>query len=223
MSQKILKKSESVAVSAQEGLLQKHLKKVIIGSGLVLVTIIACSLFFVIMDKRNYKAAELLAPCEQYFQAGTLDKALNGDGQECVGFLAIIDQYGGTKIGNVAKLYAGLAYAQQNKMVEAKKYLEDFNTQDDEMISPAALMALGNVYVNTGEKEKGAQTLVKAAHKADNIVISPIALLQAGEVYESLSEKDKALELYQEIKANYPGSMQGGEIDKYIQRITLNK
>lgn len=209
--------------SAQEGFLQKNAKKVMIICGGVVVCILAVVLGFNIMSKRNAKAAEMLAGCEQYFQAGTLDKALDGDGQDCIGLVAVADKYGCTKAGNVAKLYAGLAYVQQNKLEEAKKYLEDFDAQDDEMISPAALMALGNVYVNLDQKEKGAETLVKAAKKAENNVISPVALVQAGEVYESLGQTDKALELYEEIKSKYRSSAIGGEIDKYIERAKLKK
>ncbi len=220
MSKEKFNKTEA---AVEEGFLQKNMKKVIVCGVGVVVCIIACALCVNIMDKRSAKAAELLTPCEQYFQAGTLDKALDGDGQNCVGFVAVADQYGCTKSGNLAKLYAGLAYVQLDSLEEAKKYLEDFDAQDDEMISPAALMALGNVYVNLDQKEKGAETLVKAAHKANNLVVSPVALIQAGEVYESLGKADKALKLYEEIKSNYRNSVQGNEIDKYIERVSVSK
>ncbi len=220
MSKEKFNKAEVVV---EEGFLQKNMKEVMVCGIAVVACIFACVAFVTIMDKRSEKAAELLAPCEQYFQAGTLDKALDGDGLDCVGFLAVAEEYGCTKSGNVAKLYAGLAYAQLDSLEEAKKYLEDFDAQDDEMISPAALMALGNVYVNLDQKEKGAETLVKAAHKAENLVVSPVALIQAGEVYESLGQADKALKLYEEIKSNYRNSIQGSEIDKYIERASFGK
>ena len=43
------------------------------------------------------------------FQAGFFKLALNGDGQY-LGFLKVIDKYGGTKAGNLAKFYAGSCY-----------------------------------------------------------------------------------------------------------------
>lgn len=223
MLQEKNKEAGAQGTSAQEGFLQKNAKKVMIICCGVVVCVLAVVLGFNITSKRNAKAAEMLASCEQYFMAGTLDKALDGDGQDCIGLVAVADKYGCTKAGNVAKLYAGLAYVQQNKLEDAKKYLEDFDTKDDEMVSPAALMALGNVYVNLDQKEKGAETLVKAAKKAENNVISPVALLQAGEVYENLGKADKALKLYEEIKNNYRSTAIGGEIDKYIERAKLGK
>ena len=97
---------------------------------------------------------------------------------------------------------------------------EDFDAQNDQMVSPAALAALGNCYVKNGDSQKGAETLVKAAQKADNDAISPLALRQAGEIYESLNQTDKALELYQQIKDKYYRSPLANDIDKYIERVS---
>ena len=44
-------------------------------------------------------------------------------------------------------------------------------------------------------------------------------LLKAGAVAEKLGENAKALSFYQTIKDQYPQSMEGYEIDKYIGRI----
>ena len=100
------------------------------------------------------------------------------------------------------------------------KMFEDFDARDDQMVSPAALAALGNCYVKNGDSQKGAETLVKAAQKADNDAVSPLALRQAGEIYESLNQPEKALELYQQIKDKYFRSPLAGEIDKYIERVS---
>ena len=40
---------------------------------------------------------------------------------------------------------------------------------------------------------------------------------------EELGQKDKALALYKEIKDQYPNSVQGVSIDKYITRIESAK
>ncbi len=213
-------KFNSKAEAPQEGFLQKNMKKVMVCGVCVVACVFACVACVTVMNQRSAKAAEQLAACEQYFQQGALDKALDGDGQDCVGLLAVADQYGCTKSGNVAKLYAGLAYVQLDSLDEARKYLEEFDAQDDETVSPAAMMALGNVYIGLGQQEKGAETLVRAAVKAENVVISPVALLQAGEVFESLGKPEKALKVYEQIKSKYRNSVQGNEIDKYIERVS---
>ena len=86
------------------------------------------------------------------------------------------------------------------------------------MISPAAVGALGNVYVRLEQFDKAVETLKKAAKMADNNSLSPTYRIQAGEILEHQGKKDEALKLYQEVKDNYKNSMQYQTIDKYIER-----
>ena len=147
----------------EESFVQKNLKKIAICVAVVLVAIIAAIVSSNSLERRNQKAAEALFPCEQLFQQGQFEKALTGDGQQVLGLVEVAKKYGRTKAGNLAKLYAGLAYAQTEKYEEAEKFLNDFNTKKDEMISPAAIGALGNVYAQLGQNDKAVETLKKAA------------------------------------------------------------
>lgn len=211
------------AVTRTEAFFEKY-KKHILYSVCAIVVLAAAFIAYVqfVSNPRNKKANEALAKCETYFNADNYDKALNGDGQGCMGLLKVAEEYGSTKAGNLAKLYAGLAYAQTQKWEEAKKYLETFSGKDDAIITPAAVGALGNVYANLGDIDKAITTLLKAAKLADNESLSPTYLIQAGELYESQGKADKALELYQQVKRDYVTSMavQQQEIDKYIERVS---
>lgn len=207
----------------EESFVQKNLKKIaicVVGLLVVILAVIAAKYYF---DKQNDKAIEALYPCEDLFRQGNFEKALNGDGQEVLGLLEVAKKYGRTKAGNVAKLYAGLAYAQLGKYEDAKTYLEKFDTKSDEMVSPASIGALGNVYAQLGQNDKAVETLKKAAKKADNVVLTPIFLVQAAELLEADGKTDEALKLYEEVKANYRGSQLGQEIDKYIERAKAAK
>ena len=46
-------------------------------------------------------------------------------------------------------------------------------------------------------------------------------LLKAAVACEELGNKDKALKLYETIKDKYPQSIEGYDIDKYINRIKI--
>ena len=96
------------------------------------------------------------------------------------------------------------------------------------MISPAAVAALGNAYAHVKQLDKAVDCLKKAASMADkqaegnaNNSISPSFLIQAGEILESQGKKDEALKIYQDIKAKYVNSPVYGEIDKYIERVSV--
>ena len=218
-------KKNGMAVEAVEevSLVQKNLRKIVICVGAVVAIVVAVGLWITYAGNRIQKAAEALYPSEQLFQQGQYEKALNGDGQQVLGLIEVAKQCGSTKAGNVAKLYAGLAYAQLGNLEEAEKYLKDFDTKGDEMISPAAIGALGNVYAQMEQNDKAVETLVKAAKKASNVVLSPLFLVQAGEILEAEGKADEALKLYEEVKAHYAASQQGQEIDKYIERVKVGK
>ena len=165
------------------------------------------------------KAQEAFAMAMQTNTRQAFELALNGDSLGHAGFLAIASQYGSTKAGNLANLYAGLCYARLGKMEDAAKYLEKFNGVGDQMVSPAVMGALGNVYASLNQLDKAVSTLKKAAEKADNNSLSPQFLIQAGEILESQGQKAEALKLYQQIKDKYFQSAQYQIIDEYIERV----
>lgn len=208
---------ETIVASA--GFVERNIKALsyTIG-GILAVVIVAMLTYQYYVLPRNAEAADNIAAAEQLFVTGDYDKALNGDGTND-GFLQIIDKYGSTPSGNLARLYAGLCYAHTDKAEEAVKYLEDYDACDDMMVSNAALGALGNCYAQLNQNDKAASTLLKAAKRADNNTLSPLYFLQAGQIYEALGNKDKAMDCYETIKSDYPQSVQSQDIDKYIERL----
>lgn len=196
-------------------------KKTIFGALIAIIVIIAGGMLYnaKVVQPRQTKAAEAIFPGETYFMNGDYSTALNGDAYGFEGFEALAGQYRSTKAGKLATLYAGLCFAQLDSMEIAQEYLAKFKGSD-KMVSPAALGALANCYATNGQTAKAASTFEKAAKKADNILLSPYYYLQAGLVYESLNEKAHALKLYNIIKTQYPESIEGREIEKYIARLT---
>ncbi len=207
------------AVSRSEEFINKN-KKTIIGVVCAIVVLIAGSVLVSTqyLKPREQKAAEALFAGEHYFQNGDYETALNGDQNEYAGFEAVIDEFGGTKAGKLAKAYAGLSLAKLGRYEEAIPYLKGFKG-NDAMVAPSVLAALGNCYAQVGDEAQAAATLVKAARKADNNLLSPAYLVQAGQIYEKLGQKTDALNVYQEIKDKYYGSAQAMDIDRYIERV----
>ena len=195
-------------------------KKAIIYGVLAVIVVIAGVIVYnqYVAAPREDKASTALAKGQEYFQQDLYEKALNGDGAGYAGFVKVAADYSSTEAGNLANLYAGLCYAGLGKWNEAAKYLEEFDTQDDQMISPAAEGALGNAYAHINKLDKAVTHLKNAAKNADNNSLSPTFLIQAGEILESQGKAAEALELYKQVKEKYVYSMQSQTIDKYIER-----
>lgn len=206
-------------LAASKTFLDKYKKEILWGGGgLVAIVIAALLIHQFYITPRAERAQEAVYRAQQLFMDGDYEKALNGDGQS-MGFLAVADQYGSTKAGNLAHLYAGLCYHATGKYKEAVDELEDFDGCGDDMVSPSALGALGNCYAELGQNDKAVSLLLKAADKADNNTISPACLIQAAEILEAQGKADKALECYRKVKSKYQQSAQYSEIDKYIERL----
>lgn len=209
----------SASLNKHEAFFSKN-KKVLLYGIIAVIVIIAAAILYhnYYAVPREEKASTAIAKGQDYFDNEQFDKALNGDGAGYAGFVALAKDYSSTDAGNLANLYAGLCFAQLDKWNDAVTYLEKFDQQGDQMISPAAEAALGNAYAHLKQLDKAVDHLKKAAKNADNNSLSPTFLIQAGEILESQGKKDEALNLYQEIKDKYFNSMQYQTIDKYIER-----
>ena len=181
-------------LKSSEALIDKYKKPVMAGLAVVVVAVAGFFLYkSFILEPKNQKANEALFKGEQYFAMNDYDKALKGDSTGYKGFIYIAEEYSSTKAGNLARLYAGMSYAQSGNYQEAVKYLESYDECDDEMITPAAVGVLGNCYAQLNQLDKATETLLKAAEMADNTTLSPMYLQQAGEIFESQGNTDKAV------------------------------
>ena len=134
-------------IAKSEALVNKYKKPFALGILALIVVVVAVILYNVMYaTPRADKASTALAKGQEYFANEQFDKALNGDGASYAGFVKIADDYSGTDAANLANLYAGLCCANLGKWQDAQKYLEDYSTNDDMLVSPAAVSALGNAY-----------------------------------------------------------------------------
>ncbi len=168
------------------------------------------------LQPKEKEAQEQIYPAQHYFQADSLDKALYGDGNN-LGFVDIAKTYSITKAGNLANYYAGICFLRKGNYDNAIKYLSDFNS-DDEIAGPMAKGALGDAYLEKGDKAKAVSFYLEAANLRDNDFTSPLFLLKAGEVDEILGNYDDAIKAYKRIKQDYFKSQEARNIEKYIAR-----
>ena len=215
-------------INKQEAFLLKY-KKAITIAVVALIVIIAGIILYknYVAEPRQDKASTALAKGQEYFANENYEMALKGDSLGFVGFAKLAKEYSSTDAGNLANLYAGLCQANLGKWEEAVKFLDAYSPEDDSMISPAAVAALGNAYAHVKQLDKAVSNLKKAAKMADsqaadgaNNSLSPTFLIQAAEILESQGKKAEALSIYKDIKKKYVNSPVMQEIDKYIERVT---
>ena len=179
------------------------------------------AIILAVMAFNNYylkpKAAaadDEIAKAVVYFAQDNYEAALNGDGADCIGFEAIADEYGITKSGKLAGLYAGICHYNLGDYESAVKYLKKYKA-DDLNIAPAAAMKTGDALVEIGDTKQAIHYFEKAAN-SNNEILAPIALKKAGIAYLSLDDKKAAHKAFVKIQKDFPQSSEAQDIDKYI-------
>ena len=198
-------------------------RQIAVGVGAVVVVVGGFYAYNQFITKpKEEKAAEIIYKAQQYFAADSSTKVLDGD-ENSKGVLYVINNYGGTKVANLAKYYAGISYLKLGKFDKAIEFLKDFST-DAKQVQMVAYGALGDAYAESGKKDEAIESYLKAGktfEKDENT--SAEFLFRAALLNETLGNNDKAIELYKEIKEKYPKSEKGSQVDKYINRLSVEK
>ncbi len=191
---------------------QKILTIVVSAAILIVLGVFAFQKLYV--APREKAAQGQMFAAQKYFEQDSLNKALNGDGNN-LGFLDIIDDYGMTKAANLSKYYAGIIMLKQGKYEDAITYLKKFDS-DDEFVGPMATGSIGDAYLELDQKEKAVDYYLDAAKMQINDLTSPLYMMRAAFVYEDLGKFDKAVDLYIKIQKEHTKSTEARDIEKYI-------
>jgi len=183
--------------------------------GLAVVAVAAFCWYRFAYQPAVAEAQGQMALAEENFRAEDYGLALNGDGN-VPGFVQIIDEYG-SKAGKSVYFYAGICELQLGNWESAIEYLNSYKG-NDAILKARATACIGDAYVGLEDYAKALDYFVKAADVIDNMYAAGY-LLKAGMVAEKLGENAKALGFYETIKDQYPQSMEGYDIDKYIGRV----
>lgn len=211
------------ALTTTEQFLEKNRKSILIGL-LVVIAIVGIFLAYHYLHKtpKNNEAQSAIFKGERYFQNGQDSIALFGNGNDYIGFEAIINQYKRTKTADLAHAYAGLSYNRLGNHEKALEHLRKFKG-GDVLITPAITGSIGDVYLNMGRTEEAISQYLKAARQADDNMLSPIYYKKAGQGYLHLGNFDQAIKTFTMIKDEYINSPEGQEADKYIKQAELLK
>ena len=181
-----------------------------------------------IVEPKEKEAADELAFPKRYFEEAqnttvSVDSlynlSLNGaDGK--YGLVDIVDNYGSTKAGNLAKYMSGIAFLKTGDYENAIKYLSDFSSEDD-MLAALAKGNIGDAFMEIDQPEDALQYYLEAAKVKDNDFTSPLYLFRAGNVAMELENFSDAENYYTRIKDEYPKSEEAKNINIFIQRAQI--
>ncbi len=208
------------ALTKTEQFIEDNQKSISIALGVIIcIVLVYLGYKKLYLAPQQEEAASQMFVAEQYFRNDSFNLALYGDGNY-LGFIDIIEDYGITKPGNLAKYYAGISYLHLGDYEEAIKYLKKFDAET-EIIGPVAIGAIGDAYLEMGNPQKALSYYQKAYEKEENMLTTPLYLYKSALIHEENGEYQKALDNYLTIRKEYPKSHQGRRIDKYIANVKV--
>jgi tetratricopeptide (TPR) repeat protein len=171
-------------------------------------------------NSQNEVAQKDMFQAVRYFEADSLNLALNGDGNN-LGLIDIIEEYSMTDAANLANYYAGVCYLKQGKFETAILYLEDFSS-NDLLVQPRAYCLLGDANMELQKYDEAASYYAKASGYKPNKFFTPAYLMKEALAYEKLNQNDKAIEAYDKIINEFFESTEYQNARKYKARLQSN-
>lgn len=195
----LLESSEALAekLTKSEQWVEDHKNLVFSVLGAIVLGIGAILFYRYYLANQNNLAQSEMFQAQYWFEADSLNLALNGDGNN-YGFLEIIDNYGSTKAANLAHFYAGVCYLKNGEFDNAVDYLSEFNA-DDKLVQARSYALIGDAYMEKGEFDNAAIFYGKAAGHYPNEFFTPQYLMKEALAHEKQENFDMAVASYDKI------------------------
>ena len=131
----------------------------------------------------------------------------------------MIEQYGSTPSGNLAKHYAGICYLKQGDLGQAAAYLSKYSPVKGlpgAIINAQNYGLQGDVAVEQDDYKRAVALYEKAVEAADNNLTAPMYLRKAGLAARAAGDDKQAVALFQRILDEYPASMDARDAEKLL-------
>lgn len=167
------------------------------------------------------KATIELSKISQMYQMDQYETSIKGIPEKNVmGLQKIVDNYGSTPSGELAKVYLANCYYATGKFDVALKYFEDFGGTQTE-IKAAALAGAASCYEAKKDYKRAAELFEKAGNKYSSVPSASLNLVNAARNYGLNGENERAKMILKKVKTEYPQSAEARDIDRLMDLLPL--
>jgi predicted negative regulator of RcsB-dependent stress response len=159
--------------------------------------------------QQNEQAQAAMFRAVDNWEADSLKPALQGDGK-LPGLNRVANEYSGTKAGNLANFYGGVALLKQGKFQDAYTALDKFSS-DDYLVQSRAYSLMGDAQLELNKPKEAADLYGKAADHNANEYFTPSYLLKQGIALETAKDNEGAVKAYNRILDDYATSPEAAE------------
>ena len=132
----------------------------------------------------------------------------------------IVEKYGGTSSGKLARFYLADALFQQKKYDQAERYFTEYSDQgDDRILEASSISGIAACLEEKGKFVEAATTYKQAADKFRDEFMAPENLLNSARCYDLAGDKEKARSILNELIETYSTSQIKNEAEMFLAEI----
>ena len=195
-------------------------KKKITNVGIAIVIVIGGIWWYTNQQsQKNEKAANEFAKVFTFYDNGQYQLAISGVPERNVrGLQAIVDDYGSTTNGNLARFYLGDCYYNLGEYDKALAEFEEVDVPTD-LLEASRLAGIAACYEVKANFSDAAKYFERAGRISDTNPNTPEYLADAARNYAKTGNKEQAIELYKYIKKEHASSAAAREAERRINEL----
>lgn len=182
----------------------------------ILVIAVAGIILLVQKKKANNEIAGMeISKIRPVYDANNFQQAINGDSLGISkGLLFIVDEYGSTENGEMAKMMLANSYYSIRDYDKAEKYFKEYSGGNP-VLKAAAIAGIANVYNARKQYSDAAKEFQKAASvDKDNPFVDEYIFYSATNYFKA-DNLDEAKKQFDKLKQEFPKSKYVFESEKY--------
>ncbi len=182
-----------------------------------LVVVVIAIVFYLNNRAANNELASIqLGKIFQFYDQNNFHVAIDGQPEKGLnGLKKIVDEYGGTKSGELARFYLANAYYEIGETDKALAEYEDVSVSDN-LLQASVYAGIAGCYERKSDYLQAAKYYEKAANKVSDNVLTPEYLNLAGKNYGNVGKKENAVNIFKRIKKEFKESNVARDVDRYI-------
>ncbi|MCK5086825.1 MAG: tetratricopeptide repeat protein [Melioribacteraceae bacterium] len=222
LSKKVIKEDKLVTSFYEtKKFYEQNQTKIVAVVGVIAVIIIAVVLYSNRIEENNFAASAELTRVLPIYNSGSYQEAIDGrPGTNVIGLQKIVDEYGNSEQGELAKIYLANAFYFMGDIDAALEYFEDYSGSNKDLVA-AALAGKASCFEVKEDYKLAAEFYNKAANENKFNPSNPDYLLKAGINYIKVDQLMDAKNSLQEIKDNYKTSSASREVDRYLAVVDI--
>lgn len=198
---------------------EKYQSKILIGVAAVALVVVAIVLYSNKKASDNTLAAGLLGKVMPLYEADNYKEAIDGQKTgNIIGLKEIVDKYGNTSQGNVARIFLGDCYLMTGNNDAAYKVYDDYSGSNP-LFRATALAGKAACLEVKKEFDKAADLYKDASKISKENPANSEFLLKAGINLIQAGKKAEAKTLFETLKKDYKNSTEAYESDRYLSQI----